>query len=91
MMGEEWLQSMGVLDVVREIEAPDTLEYRGRLEETWRVAEAILDGSNLLSRGRFWYGVSGLLKGDQTWEVESRGSDGAAGPVMQFRRELVRL
>jgi hypothetical protein len=91
ILGADWLQTLGALDVSREVEALDTLSYRGRLEECWRVAEQVLDGPRSLSRGRFWYGSSGLLRGEQAWDIEVRGSEGGAAQVRELRRELIRL
>lgn len=86
-----WIQSLGVLDVVRVIEDVDTLNYRGRLEESWRVSESVLDGGRALSRGRSWYGSSGLLKAEQAWSIEARGVDGAAEGTRELLREVSRL
>jgi hypothetical protein len=91
ILGADWLQTLGALDVSREVEALDTLVYLGRLEECWRVAETVLDGPRRLSRGRFWYGRSGLLRGEQAWDIEVRGHEGGAARVRELRRELVRL
>ena len=91
ILGASWLQSLGVLTVAREIEDVDTLGFRGHLEETWRIAEMVKDGGTVLARGSFWYGSSGLLKGEQTWEFDGRSTDGTASAPKELRRELVRL
>lgn len=91
ILGASWVQSLGVLTVAREIEDTDTLGFKGHLEESWRIAESVRDGDSLLARGSFWYGASGLLKGEQTWPFETRGADGSVAAVRELRRELVRL
>lgn len=91
ILGASWVQSLGVLTVTREIEDTDTLGFRDHLEESWRISESVRDGDNLLARGSFWYGASGLLKGEQTWPFETRGADGSIASNRELRRELVRL
>lgn len=91
ILGASWVQSLGVLTVAREIENTDTLGFKGHLEESWRIAESVRDGDSLLARGSFWYGASGLLRGEQTWPFETRGADGSIAADRELRRELVRL
>lgn len=88
----------GALEVSRRLDGEDTLEYRGRLEESWRVAETVAMGGAALARGTYWYGASGLIKAEQAWEgFEPRGTDGAARPgagpsgTQALRRSLERL
>lgn len=89
--GTSWVQAMGVLEVDREIEETDTLSVGNRLEESWRVAETVRDGVRTLARGRFWYGASGLLKGEQVWAFEVRAADGSPMPARELRRNVERL
>jgi hypothetical protein len=98
---EGWNESttMGVFTVQRTQSAADTLGYRGRFEEAWVIAESVRDGSREASSGRYWYGASGLLKAEQTWDdFDWRGEDGSralsgggnAGAV-SLRRSVLRL
>jgi hypothetical protein len=98
---EGWNEStaMGIFTVQRTQSAVDTLRYRGRSEEAWVIAESVRDGSREASSGRYWYGASGLLKAEQTWDdFDWRGEDGApsvsadgnAGAV-SLRRSVLRL
>jgi hypothetical protein len=69
----------------------DTLGYRGRLEESWRIDETVRDASRVLSRGFYWYGATGLLKGEQSWSLDARDAAGALSGLRELRRVLVRL
>lgn len=89
--GAEWIRSMGVLEVARALEEVDTLDYDGHLEESWRVTETVRGGGRTLSRGTFWYGASGLLRAEQTWDFEGRAADGSASAPKEIRRALERL
>lgn len=102
LLVEGWSETlfMGILTVKREQTSVDTLLYAGRSEESWGVTETILDGSRHVASGRFWYGASGLLKAEQTWDDFGwRGDNGAPppksdGPAAQpvtLRRALERL
>jgi hypothetical protein len=90
---------MGIFTVQRVQTAVDTLTYQGRSEEAWVIAESVLDGSRVASSGRYWYGASGLLKAEQSWDdFDWRGEDGAPAraqggtPVaVSLRRSVVRL
>jgi hypothetical protein len=98
---EGWSESvaMGIFTVQRVQTAVDTVDYAGRSEEAWVIAESVLDGSRIASSGKYWYGASGLLKAEQSWDdFDWRGEDGAparlqggqAVPV-SLRRTVVRL
>lgn len=89
--GAAWSQPLGVLEVDRKLEAVDTLNFGGRLEESWKVAETVRDGGQVLSRGSYWYGASGLLKGEQVWDFAGRAADGSATAERELRRKLERL
>lgn len=89
--GAAWAQDLGPLDVAREIVAADTLPYRGRIEEAWRVAETVREGGRQLASGRYWYGASGLLRGEQAWPFAARSADGAAAAAQELRRVMERL
>jgi hypothetical protein len=89
--GASWTQPLGALDVDRAVERVDTLTVGKRLEESWRVGETIRDGATILARGRFWYGASGLVKGEQAWPFQGRAADGSALPESELRRKLERL
>lgn len=91
VLGGAWTQALGVLTVGRDVAGMDTLEYRGRLEETWRIDETVSDGGRVLSRGLYWYGATGLLKAEQSWSLEERDADGASASLRELRRVLVRL
>lgn len=99
---EGWSETvfLGILTVKREQTTVDTLSYRGHSEEAWGVSETVLDGTRQVAKGRFWYGASGLLKAEQTWEGFGwRGdngsppakSGGSAGQPVSLRRTLERL
>lgn len=90
-LGGAWTQALGILAVDREVAALDTLPYGGRLEESWRIDETVGDGGRILSRGTYWYGATGLLKGRQTWSLEERGAEGDLFALRELRRELLRL
>lgn len=89
--GAAWTQPLGALEAEREVEGVDTLRVGKRLEECWRVAETVRDGTGILSRGRFWYGASGLLRGEQAWTLGRRDADGMDLGAAELRRALVRL
>jgi hypothetical protein len=91
---------LGILTVKREQTSVDTLAYRGHSEEAWGISETVFDGSRTLATGRYWYGASGLLKAQQTWEYFGwRGDNGAppaksgsvANQPVSLRRSLERL
>lgn len=98
---EGWNEStaMGIFTVQRTQSAVDTLKYRGRSEEAWVIAESVRDGSHEASSGRYWYGASGLLQAEQTWDdFDWRGEDGASAASTQgnagavsLRRSVLRL
>jgi hypothetical protein len=91
--------SMGLFTVRRSQAAIDTLGYQGHSEEAWVIAESVLDGDRAASSGKYWYGASGLLKAEQTWDdFDWRGADGSpAGnqggstAAVSLRRSVVRL
>lgn len=90
--GLEWTADLGIFKVTRNIEGTDTIDTPGRLEETWRVAETVADGDRVLARGAFWYGASGLLKAEQTWDDFDRRNDaGASAGKAVLKRALERL
>ena len=89
--GSAWTQPLGALEVDRAVERLDTLRVGKRLEESWRVGETVRDGATVLARGRFWYGASGLVKGEQAWPFQGRAADGSALPESELRRKLERL
>lgn len=85
-------RSLGVLTVRREQVTVDTLSYQGHLEESWGIKETVLDGNAVLSEGLFLYGVSGLLKADQTWGgFDWRDANGSSPAKVELRRSLERL
>lgn len=98
---EGWNEStaMGIFTVQRTQSAVDTLRYRGHTEEAWVIAESVRDGSREASSGRYWYGASGLLKAEQTWDdFDWRGGGGAPVPskdgnagAVSLRRSVLRL
>ncbi len=99
---EGWNESvpMGIFTVKREQTSVDTLDFQNRLEESWGIAETVLDSGTSVATGKFWYGASGLLKAEQTWEDFGwRGSNGAppaksegsAAQKVFLKRALVRL
>ena len=89
--GSAWTQPRGALEVDRAVERLDTRRVGKRLEESWRVGETVRDGATVLARGRFWYGASGLVKGEQAWPFQGRAADGSALPESELRRKLERL
>lgn len=89
--GSSWAQGLGPLNVLREIVETDTLEYGGRIEEAWRVSETVSEGGRPLASGRYWYGASGLLRGEQAWPFAGRSADGTAAAAQELRRVMVRL
>jgi hypothetical protein len=89
--GAEWVRMAGILEVARALEETDTLDYAGHLEESWRVSETVRGGGAVLSRGTFWYGATGLLKGEQSWTFAGRAADGSPSAPRELRRRLVRL
>jgi hypothetical protein len=94
MLVQGWddVRKLGILDMHREQTAVDTFNYQDRLEEAWGIKETVLDGSDVLSEGLFWYGSSGLLKADQTWaSFDWRDENGNAPAKVELRRALVRL
>jgi hypothetical protein len=94
MLVQGWddVRKLGVLEMHREQTAVDTFKYQDRLEEAWGIKETVLDGSDVLSEGLFWYGSSGLLKADQTWaSFDQRDESGNAPAKVELRRALVRL
>lgn len=99
---EGWSESvpMGILTVKRQQTSIDTLIYQGRAEESWGITESVLDGPNLVASGKFWYGASGLLKAEQSWEsfdwrsengAPPAKSEGSAAQAVSLRRSLERL
>jgi hypothetical protein len=99
---EGWSESvpMGILEVKREQTSVDTLAYQGRSEEAWGIAETVVEGGTILATGKYWYGASGLLRAEQTWDDFGwRGDNGAPPPKSQgpaaqkvsLRRALERL
>ena len=98
---EGWNETtaMGIFTVQRIQSAVDTLGYRGHSEEAWVIAESVRDGSHLASSGKYWYGASGLLKAEQSWDdFDWRGEDGAPAlskdgntGAVSLRRSVVRL
>jgi hypothetical protein len=94
MLVQGWddARKLGVLEMRREQAAVDTFKYQDRLEEAWGIRETVLDGSDVLSEGLFWYGASGLLKADQTWaSFDWRDENGSNPAKVELRRALVRL
>jgi len=101
MLIEGWNEttSMGLFTVNRTQTAVDTLGYRGHAEEAWVISESVLDGNHVASSGKYWYGTSGLLKAEQTWDdFDWRGSDGnparsegGTAVAVSLRRSVVRL
>jgi hypothetical protein len=91
--GTEWDATLGTLQVTRAVDGEDTLNAGAGLEESWRVAETVSDGGRAVAHGHYWYGSSGLLKAEQTWdEFDRRDESGAAaGPKPVLRRALERL
>jgi hypothetical protein len=90
--GMDWSSPMGSLNVTRSVEGTDTLDAGGGLEEAWRVAETVFDQGRTLARGRYWYGASGLLKAEQTWdEFDWRDDTGGVAGKAGLRRDLERL
>ena len=90
--GREWRQPMGVLEATRELVEVDTLSYRKRLEEAWRVSETIRRGDQVLSQGDYWYGVSGLIRADQAWGgFDMRSENAEGGEPAELRRKVERL
>ncbi len=98
---EGWNEAttMGIFTVRRIQSDVDTLGYRGHSEEAWVIAESVLDGDRVASSGRYWYGASGLLKAEQSWDDfdwrdaeggPARGGSGSAGAV-SLRRSVMRL
>jgi hypothetical protein len=91
---------MGIFTVQRLQTSVDTLDYRGHSEEAWGISESVLDGNRIVATGKYWYGASGLLKAEQSWDdFDWRGGNGAPpaksqGPAEQavaLRRTLERL
>ncbi|MEO7424487.1 MAG: hypothetical protein ABI036_04820 [Fibrobacteria bacterium] len=92
VQGWNELAGMGILTVRREQVSVDTLKYQARLEEAWGIRESVLDGDSLMASGMYWYGVSGLLKADQTWPgFDWRDGNGSKPAVVELRRALERL
>jgi hypothetical protein len=92
--------SMGIFTVQRLQTSVDTFDYRGHSEEAWGISESVLDGNRIVATGKYWYGASGLLKAEQSWDdFDWRGGNGAPpaksqGPAEQavaLRRTLERL
>lgn len=98
---EGWSESvsMGVFTVQRLQSALDTLTYRDASEEAWVISESVMDGSSPVSSGRYWYGASGLLKAQQSWDdFDWRDGNGQPGkskagtaPAVSLRRSVQRL
>lgn len=90
LFSEGWTakQSLGVLNVNRDLAGSDTLDYQGHSEVSWRIAETVLDGDSALVQGNYWYGASGLLKAEQTWpDFGWRDADASIpGKVDLYRR-----
>lgn len=92
VQGWNELADLGILTIRREQVSVDTLKYHGRLEEAWGIRESVLNGDSLVSHGMYWYGVSGLLKADQTWpEFEWRDENGTKPDAVELHRDLERL
>jgi hypothetical protein len=88
--GLAWSGPLGIFAVTREISGVDTLDFGGHLEESWRVAEKVMDGTKLAAHGDYWYGASGLLKAVETWDdFDYRNNAGAA--VLPGRPALRRV
>jgi hypothetical protein len=91
--------SMGVFDLERAQTAIDTLVYRGHSEEAWVISESVMDGSRVVSSGKYWYGASGLLRAQQSWDdFDWRGgngeparSEGGSALAVSLRRSVTRL
>jgi hypothetical protein len=98
---EGWSESvsMGVFTVQRSQSAIDTVAYRGHSEEAWVISESVMDGSRVASSGKYWYGASGLLKAQQSWDdFDWRGDNGeparaqgGSAAAVSLRRSVVRL
>jgi hypothetical protein len=92
VQGWNELVGMGAFTVRREQTSVDTLKYRGHLEEAWGIRESVLDGDSLIVKGMYWYGVSGLLKAEQTWSRFDWRDDHTSNPAaVELRRALERL
>jgi hypothetical protein len=98
---EGWSESvsMGIFTVQRAQSSLDTVAYRGHSEEAWVISESVMDGSRVASSGTYWYGSSGLLKAQQSWDdFDWRGeygeparAQGGSALAVSLRRSVVRL
>jgi hypothetical protein len=85
--------------VERAQSAVDTLSYRGTLEEAWVISESVMDGNRVVSSGKYWYGASGLLRAEQSWDDfdwrdengDPAGSRGGSAVAVSLRRSVARL
>jgi hypothetical protein len=91
--------SMGLFTLERAQTAIDTLAYRGHSEEAWVISESAMDGSRVVSSGKYWYGASGLLRAEQSWDdFDWRGENGepartqaGSAVAVSLRRTVTRL
>ncbi len=94
LFSEGWSakQSLGALNVRRELTGSDTLDYQGHSEASWKISETVRDGDSALVQGSYWYGASGLLKAEQTWpDFGWREADASIPGKVDLFRKLERL
>jgi hypothetical protein len=94
VFSEGWslTQAMGVLNVRRDLSGSDTLPYHGHSEVSWKIAESVMDADSVLAKGQYWYGVSGLLKAEQTWpDFDWREANASSPGAVDLHRGLERL
>jgi hypothetical protein len=100
MEGWDEAVNMGIFTVKRIQSGVDTLPYHGHDEEAWVVSESVEEGGRAAASGQYWYGSSGLLRAEHTWDgFDWRGDNGApladggenADAELALRRTVVRL
>jgi len=87
-----WSENRGNFLFEREITGLDTIKFDDQRQECWVVNEKVMFNSKKVVSGTFWYGSSGLIKSEQTWEhLDMRSLSGQQQGINKILRTLTML